>query len=234
MKPTGWRFESHRHSLAARGVKTRYLAKKEVRDILGRTPAQLDEIRDNSMSYQKKVHFIPEPYGLPRELQAKDKFYTPEEEKKLPMRDGIAKDEEKRMELRKKDQANKEYFDEIHDMTDAEEIKDILKDMKEEYKEFGMTDAQASKRAKTMMQKSKSFGTALNTSDDPDEFMALKDNLAWFTGESSTDQDQTKWSFGDARDVQREEAWLAYASPTEQFMQSAFFAKKKPWEVPLR
>jgi hypothetical protein len=29
---------------------------------------------------QKKNYFIPEPYGLPRELQEKDKFYTKKEE----------------------------------------------------------------------------------------------------------------------------------------------------------
>ena len=32
-------------------------------------------------SEKKKQHFIQEPYGLPRELQEKDKFYTEEEEK---------------------------------------------------------------------------------------------------------------------------------------------------------
>lgn len=29
MKPIGWRYESHRHALAARGVKTRYMALKD-------------------------------------------------------------------------------------------------------------------------------------------------------------------------------------------------------------
>ena len=30
----------------------------------------------------EKRHFISEPYGLPRELQPTDKFYTEEEERK--------------------------------------------------------------------------------------------------------------------------------------------------------
>jgi len=44
-KPVGWRMESMRHSLAAKGVKTK-----------------------------EKPYFIKEPYGLPFELTEKDKF----------------------------------------------------------------------------------------------------------------------------------------------------------------
>lgn len=241
MKPFGWRFESHRHALAAKGVRTSYFGKKS----MGVRPEDFEEMAEKSaketVKEQEKINWP----GGKKEMRALAKdplgggihnefdvdgnvLQKPLVQKPLPTRDGIMWDEEKRMALRKKDAENKEYFDEIHDMTDAEEIKDILKDMKEEYKEFGMTDAQAAKRAKVMLEKSKSYGTALSTTDDPDEFMALKDNLAWFTGEK-TDEDQSKWAFGDSRDVQSQkvDAFNAYASDPAEFEKSSFFAKKK-------
>jgi hypothetical protein len=50
------------------------------------------------MAYKQKIkkknYFIQEPFGLPRELQEKDKFYTVEEEKSLK-----EKKEDRAMEL---------------------------------------------------------------------------------------------------------------------------------------
>jgi len=51
----GWHKESYRHYLASKGIKT------------------------NKYFGKKKQLFIPEPFGLSRELQPKDKFYTDEE-----------------------------------------------------------------------------------------------------------------------------------------------------------
>jgi len=53
----GWVNEFERHSLARQGIKT-------------------------AVPKAKKSYFIPEPFGLPRELQPVNKFYTKEEEKK--------------------------------------------------------------------------------------------------------------------------------------------------------
>lgn len=57
----GWTNEFERHSLARQGIKT-------------------------AVPKAKKQYFVKEPFGLPRELQPVNKFYTPREEEDLKVK----------------------------------------------------------------------------------------------------------------------------------------------------
>jgi hypothetical protein len=73
------------------------------------------------------------------------------------------------------DKQNKEYFDEVAEVgTNSNEIREISKDMEDDYVEAGMAREDARKRVKAVLKRSKAFEPAVMTSDDPDELLFAK------------------------------------------------------------
>lgn len=268
MKPTGWRFESHRHALAAKGVKTNtYMAGKISKMAVAPRHADITAIDNSRKEHLNEMVKAEEDKDFERMHSESIKaIHTGQElsgaiqdrrDNKNSLRNYIGADKEQPLslikaidpkvtDLRRADTENIREFDSMHDVgTDYEEIKENLQYMQEQYEEMGISPERARRRAHQILQKSKAFEDALNTTDDPDEFMALKewendkhyalkDDLDWFKDLGNTKRVTEAYMAEPEEFGESEEARLAYASPTEQFMQSAFFAKKKPWEVPLR
>ena len=76
------------------------------------------------------------------------------------------------------DKKNKEYFDEVAEVgTDSNEVREISKDMEEDYVEASMSKEDARKRVKAVLKRSKAFEPAVMTSDDPDELLFAKKDV---------------------------------------------------------
>ena len=139
-KPVGWRYESHRHYLAAKGIKTRYNAQRGV---------------------------IPD-FGGQNEKEKLENY-------RVAM--GVTKSSLKK--LSDLDKKNKEYFDEVAEVgTDSNEIREISKDMEDDYVALGMSKENARKQVKDVLKRSKAFEPAVMTSDEPDELLFAKKDVS--------------------------------------------------------
>jgi hypothetical protein len=221
MKPIGWRYESHRHALAARGIRTTYFAKRKGlpgEELVRRAASEARDERLLELGRQARKEGLrsAEPDLCPTCHQPQigvhyhkksefDKADSGLELSKVWLEDDGTMDtvvSVKGKEIRYDPEFASQFRDKKGIITEKgwEKLKEqALKDYEDQY----------------MANKG---------------YYALTDTLDWFR-DLGNEKRVTEAYTKDSEQFGREQdAFVAYASPTDVFMQSAFFAKKKPWE----